>query len=260
MRCQVLSSGSRGNATLVRAGELSVLVDAGLPPRELRMRLAAAGLPHRGIDHVLVTHGHLDHSRSAGSLARRHGATVHCPPTLMRQRSVRRAPQLAAVRVGAPAELVGRGDDRVVYRATLLPHDCDPTLAYRVEHRDRVLAVVTDMGRHDDGVARWLRDCHVLVLEFNHDPGMLDAGPYSDALKRRIRSGRGHLSNGEAARMLAAAAGPGLHTVVLAHLSQVNNTPELARAAARAALEERGRADVRVLVASQSEVGESLRV
>ena len=94
MRVQVLSSGSQGNCTLVRAGELSVLVDAGLTLGRLRPRLEEAGIGMRTIDHILVTHAHLDHARSVGALAKKQDATVHCPTSMMRNNSVLRAPRL----------------------------------------------------------------------------------------------------------------------------------------------------------------------
>ena len=259
MHCQILASGSGGNATLIRAGEQGVLVDAGLAPRALRDRLDAARLPHRGLQHVLVTHGHLDHARSAGIVAKRNGATVHCAPSLMRARSLARAGRFCALRIGESTEL-GPADSALRFTSIPIPHDCDPTVAFRIEHAGRALGIVTDIGRFDEPVARALRGVHVLVLEFNHDVGLLERGPYPESLKRRIRGGRGHLSNEEAAEMLRAIAGPGLHTLVLAHLSAANNTPELATAAARRALSELGLAHTRVLVASQDRVGESLGV
>ncbi|MEQ1893078.1 MAG: MBL fold metallo-hydrolase, partial [Planctomycetota bacterium] len=101
---------------------------------------------------------------------------------------------------------------------------------------------------------------HVLVLEFNHDAELLAHGPYTPALKRRVSGPRGHLSNAEASAVLRVAAGPGLHTLVLAHLSATNNRPQLARAAAEATLGELGRQDVRVLVAEQDVPGPNLTV
>lgn len=259
VHCQVLSSGSGGNCTLLRAGELRVLVDAGLSMRALRERLEAARLPHRGVDCILVTHGHLDHARSAGALARRHGAEVHCPERIMRSRSVLRAPRMHAIRIGSEQRIeTARGS--LGYRPVLLPHDCDPTVAYRVEQNGKVVVILTDMGVASESVARELSGAHVLVLEFNHDLAMLESGPYAPSLKRRVAGGRGHLSNAQAARMLELMAGPRLHTVVLAHLSRTNNRPELALEAAHACLERLGRSDVRVLVASQDEVGPNLEV
>lgn len=266
MHAQVLSSGSGGNSCLVRAGDLRILVDAGLPPRAMRERLDAARLPPAGggIDHVLVTHAHLDHARSAGVIARRSDATVHCAERMIRNRSVARAPRFSVLPIGGRRELAGPGEDRLVYEPVLLPHDCDPTVAFRLTHPgpegDRTLVVLTDMGEPREEVARALQGAHVLVLEFNHDPELLRAGPYPASLQRRVGGNLGHLSNEEGARMLARLAGPELHTLVLAHLSEKNNTPELALAAARTTLESMGLGHVEVLVASQHEVGPNLRV
>jgi phosphoribosyl 1,2-cyclic phosphodiesterase len=99
-----------------------------------------------------------------------------------------------------------------------------------------------------------------LILEFNHDERMLADGPYPVPLKRRVSGDRGHLSNEQAAVMLTAMAGPELHTLVLAHLSATNNTPELALEAAHGALEQAGLEHVEVLVATQDEVGPNLKI
>jgi len=259
VHAQVLGSGSAGNALLVRAGPLHLLVDAGLPLRELRPRLEAARLRHAGVDHILVTHGHLDHARSAGALAKRHSACVHCPERIMRNRAIRRAPRMVALRIGTPRELEPLGAG-VVYTPVLLPHDCDPTVGYAVEQDGRRLVVLTDMGRPSEDVARQLAGAHVLVLEFNHDREMLANGPYSPALKRRVGGDRGHLSNEQSARMLAWMASERLHTLVLAHLSLHNNTPERALEAAYATLDRLGLSQVEVLVASQDEPGPNLQV
>jgi phosphoribosyl 1,2-cyclic phosphodiesterase len=116
------------------------------------------------------------------------------------------------------------------------------------------------MGSPDAEVSRALSGVHALLLEFNHDAAMLAGGPYSPALKRRVAGPRGHLSNEQAAEVLRAAAAPPLHTVVLAHLSATNNTPELALAAARGALERGGLGQVRVVIAEQDRIGPNLEV
>ncbi|MEE8466833.1 MAG: MBL fold metallo-hydrolase [Planctomycetota bacterium] len=260
MHCQVLASGSKGNVTLLRAGELSILIDCGLSLRELRARLETAGLPHRGIGHVLVTHGHLDHARSAGALAKRHGATLHCAESNMQNRALSRAPTFQALHIGSETEIAGPNGSPVTYTPALRPHDCDPTVAFRLEHESRVLVILTDLGHPSREVARALRGAHVLILEFNHDQRMLAEGPYPAPLKRRVSGDRGHLSNEQAAVMLMALAGPELHTLVLAHLSATNNTPEMALEAARGALSRAGLEQVEVLVASQDEVGPNLKI
>jgi phosphoribosyl 1,2-cyclic phosphodiesterase len=260
---QVLSSGSGGNSALVRAGAVRVLVDAGLTLAEMEVRLELAGVPPPvgetpTLDHVLVTHGHLDHARSAGGIARKHRAVVHGSEAMLQAPSLRRAKRQATLRVGAETLL----DEPLGLRASnvALPHDAHPTVAFRLEHGGRVAVILTDMGRPDEYVARALRGAHVLVLEFNHDLAMLERGPYPAALKKRVGGDAGHLSNAQAAQMLRWLAGPDLHTLVLAHLSQHNNRPELALEAAHTTLEALGLSQVRVLVASQHEVGENLAV
>lgn len=262
MHLQVLSSGSKGNSALVRAGETHLLVDAGLPVTEQLERMTAAGCGLHRLHHVALTHGHLDHSRCAGILGRRsHTLTVHCAERLMGNKAVRRARRLSTLRVGSPTVLTdAAGRDPVELLPVKIPHDADPTVAFRIEHRGRVAAIVTDMGRPAPESTEALRDPHLLVLEFNHDPDLLANGPYKDALKKRVGGNGGHLSNGQAAEVLAALVGPRLHTLVLAHLSATNNCPELAEAAARSALERAGRSDVRILVAAQDRVGPNLEV
>jgi phosphoribosyl 1,2-cyclic phosphodiesterase len=262
---QVLSSGSEGNATLVRAGELALLVDAGLGRDAMLARLGAARLAPGAIRHVLVTHGHLDHARSAGLVARRERATLHAAAASLHHPWARRArTSVAALGIGGEHEL---GDparaqgDTLSYRAVPLPHDCDPTVAFRLEHAGRVAVIATDLGRPDPDAARALAGAHVLVLEFNYEPALLAAGPYPAVLQRRIAGGRGHLSNAQGAAMLELLASEHLHTLVVAHVSQKTNRPEIAEEAARAALERLGLARaVRVLVAPQHAALESLAV
>jgi len=141
-----------------------------------------------------------------------------------------------------------------------IPHDADPTVAFRLEHAGRVAVVLTDMGRPDPHVAARLAGAHVLVLEFNHDADMVAAGPYTAALKRRILGNAGHLSNAQAGEMLRLMAGPDLHTLVLAHLSEVNNRPLLALAAASAALEDLGLSQIKVELGRQAGIGPPIAV
>ncbi len=261
MHLQPLSSGSQGNATLVRAGETHLLVDAGLPLDELLERLESARVSPRRIGHIALTHGHLDHARSAGLLAKKTGARVHCCERLMSNASLRSAPSLARLTVGSPQPLGGpRGEEELNLRAVKIPHDADPTVAFLLEHAGRRAVVLTDMGHADRNVARQLADAHLILIEFNHDLELLERGPYPPKLKRRVAGDQGHLSNVDAARMLGWMAGPNLHTVVLAHLSETNNRPELARTCAETALADLGLRGVRVLIAHQEQVGPNLEV
>lgn len=262
MQVHVLSSGSEGNSTLVRCGELSVLVDAGLARVAMEERLETARLAPGAIEHVLVTHGHLDHARSAGIIARRERGTLHCAETMMTQASARRAKRLATIRVNQSFELRSeRGEDVLLATPVAIPHDCDPTVAYRLEHAGKMAVILTDMGRVDDDVARRLHGAHVLVLEFNHEPRLMESSPYPAVLRKRILGDRGHLSNAQSAQMLERLASENLHTLVLAHLSKKTNTEALALESAHAALARLGLSDkVRVIVAQQDRALEPIAV
>jgi phosphoribosyl 1,2-cyclic phosphodiesterase len=257
---QVLSSGSGGNSALVRAGDEVLLVDAGLPPRELSLRLEAARIATRSIRHVAVTHGHLDHARSAGVIAARADATLWATERLQTQRALARATRIATLRERQPAA-IGPGLRLIPVR---IPHDAEPTFAFRIEHETaagcRVAVILTDMGRPDAAVARALSGAHLLILEFNHDRQLLEDGPYPEPLKRRVGGDLGHLSNDQAAEVLAGLAGPELHTLVLAHLSETNTRPELARESAARTLGRLGRGDVKIEIAEQDCVLDNLAV
>ena len=261
MRLQVLGSGSRGNSALLWADETVILIDAGLPIRTLTERIARTGIGFKAIDHILVSHGHLDHSRSAGILAKRHGATLHCAAQIREHPSVKRAADKRDLPINGRVTLEPRrGSEPVELTTVKIPHDCEPTLGFRLEHGGRVMSLLSDMGEPRDDAGRILAGSQLLVLESNYDEAMLKAGPYPEALQRRVRGAGGHLSNEQMAIMLSRLAGPELHTVVLAHLSQKNNSAELALQAAHDALERLERSDVRVLAASQDEPLEPLQV
>ena len=174
----------------------------------------------------------------------------------MRFRSFSRAPKFQTLSIGSEYQVCAG----LSYKPVTLPHDCDPTVAFRIESNSRVVVVLTDMGHPNADVARALSGAHVLLLEFNHDTQLLNEGPYPAALKRRIAGAQGHLSNSEAGEMLRRMAGEELHTLILAHLSRENNTPELARSAAQEILAEAGLEHVNVLVASQDEIGPNIEV
>lgn len=255
MKLQILGSGSRGNAALLWAGETLVLIDAGLPIRTLNSRLDGARIGHRAIDHVLVSHGHLDHSRSAGIIAKRHGATLHCAAKIQLHRSLCRAPDKKDLPIGGTTVLEGRGPLGTSLRVTTtkVPHDCEPTVAFGIEQSGRKLSLISDMGEPREDVAKVLHDPHVLMLEANYDLDMLMSGPYPQSLRERVQGSGGHLSNEQMAVMLTRVAGPKLHTVYLIHLSEKNNTSVLARAAAETALQRMGRDNVEVITALQHE-------
>lgn len=228
-----LGSGSKGNAWVVQAGCTTVMVDCGFGPREAERRLARLGLAAEGLDAILVTHEHSDHGRGVARLA----AKARCPVWLSHGchamlETAGVAPTSARILDGlAPFDL---GDLQVTPYP--VPHDAREPVHYTFSDGGRRFGLLTDAGHVTPHIEAVLTGCDALALECNHDAAMLQAGTYPAMLKRRILGPYGHLDNTAAAALLASIGNAGLSHVVAAHLSEHNNTPELARAALAGAL------------------------
>jgi phosphoribosyl 1,2-cyclic phosphodiesterase len=244
----VLGSGSKGNSTYIESPATRFLVDAGLSAREIERRLRLIERSPETLDGVMISHEHSDHIQGVGALARRYKLPVYANPATWQraQHIVGVVDDLREFSTGTPFLL---GD--VVVEPFSLPHDADDPVAFRLSWRRRTLAIVTDLGYPSQLVRERIRDCHLLVLEANHDNDMLKAGPYPWPLKQRIGGKAGHLSNLQSSQLLRDVLHDELEHVILAHLSEVNNHPDLARLTAQEVLGSRG---TRLCVASQSEV------
>lgn len=228
MRICVLGSGSKGNSILVRSRRATILVDAGFSARETERRLRLVGVEASGISAIVLTHEHGDHTRGSGVLARRHGIPVHLTEATRRacKRLFRGEETVVEYR---PGRAFGIEDVRVEPFMTV--HDAADPVAIAlvdVESGTRV-GLATDLGRSTAIVRHALAGCDFLVLEANHDETLLHQSAYPAAVKSRIASSHGHLSNRAAARLALELVHPRLAGVLLAHLSAECNTPELAR-------------------------------
>lgn len=239
LRFTSLGSGSSGNATLIEAqgqdGErpTRLLVDCGLPPRPLALRLAARGLQVTDIDAVFVTHEHSDHVGGVLALQRRHGTPVWAGAGTWARASAKQET--------VPACAVARDGEAIIIGALTLqpfavPHDAAEPLQLRCSDGRRSIGILTDIGEPTDAVTQALQGCDALLLETNHDREMLARGAYPVWLKRRIGGRHGHLANDQSASLLDACRHDGLRHVVAAHLSRQNNRPTLALAALQGAL------------------------
>lgn len=246
MRVTVLGSGSTGNATLVEADGVRVLVDAGFSGRDLEHRMRAVGTDPSSLSAILITHDHGDHTRGMGVLARRFGVPLYltektqavCGRLLTGKERIRHYASLVPFRIG-PFEVM----------PFLTVHDAADPVAITVRHVDSgaKMGVATDLGRPTAPVRAALAGCHMLVLEANHDEAMLWSGPYPWSVKQRIASSHGHLSNRAAAELAVELHHPNLVAVALAHLSEHCNDGGLAHAVIGAALARvgfRGRLEV----------------
>jgi len=245
LRLAVLGSGSGGNATLVEGGGARILVDAGFSRRGLEQRLRYAGVEPESLDAILITHEHGDHLGGAAAFAAAFGVPIHCT------RGTARAAGIAiehAVEAGRAFDI-----ESLTVWPFGVPHDAVETVGFVLsESGGGRAAYLTDLGHAPPPVRDWLRDCDLLVMEANHDVGMLRAGPYPEHVKERVLSRHGHLDNLAAADLLCEVARERTRTVVLAHLSRTNNHPEIALDAVRRRFAEHGRRAPALLAADQA--------
>ena len=237
MRYASLASGSKGNCHALTEGGRTLLIDAGISLRQIRQRLEVVGADADAVQALALTHEHSDHVGALGVILRRTTWAILATPETRRAAEWAQGIQIPAER-WIPLE-AGHATDWEGWRVLpfALPHDAADPVAYRVETQGHACAVVTDLGHPTALVADHLQELDLLVLEANHDVDMLREGTYPPQLKARILSRVGHLSNAAMAELLARVLSPRLKQVVLAHLSESNNEPELARFAAQEVLQ-----------------------
>lgn len=222
MQVSILASGSKGNSVYVELDGVRLLVDAGISAARITKGLRARGIEPQSIDAVLVTHEHIDHVRGLKTLAKQY----HLPILATRG-------TLAGIDGGAAFEddMRSISDAFMIGNVTVQPfatsHDAAEPCGFRIEG-SHCCTVATDLGVVTDTVQDAMEGADVLILEANHDADLLRQGSYPWSLKRRILSNRGHLANGDAAWALTRMK-KHPRKVYLAHLSEENNRPALAR-------------------------------
>jgi len=229
VRFATLGSGSRGNATLVEYGSTRILIDNGFSLRELERRLDLVGLEPHGIEAVLLTHEHGDHAKGVAAFAARYGAAVWTTPGTWKAVGAPEVPRLRLF--SGHAGGISIGDLRVL--PYTVPHDAREPTQFVFECAGGRLGVLTDAGSVTPHMRAMLRDCDALILECNHDVNLLRSGPYPPVLQRRVGGPQGHLSNTQAAALLDSLPVAGVRHLLLAHVSQKNNRPDLVRDAVR---------------------------
>lgn len=236
MKICLLASGSRGNALLIESGRTRLLLDAGLAAREIRRRLDLIGVAAESLSGLLITHEHTDHVRGLGPLVRQLGLPVYLHTELAG--ALKDVGRTECVREFAAGEDFTIGD--LTIQAFSVTHDALAPVGFTLSGEEGRIGVATDLGVATRLVVERLQGCRALVLETNHDEELLRDGPYPWALKQRVRSNHGHLSNAAGGALLGRLLWPGLEEVFLGHLSETNNRPELALAAVRQTLDGQG--------------------
>lgn len=256
MKFCVLGSGSRGNATYLESGKTRILIDAGMSGIELQKRLASIGADISSIDAILITHEHNDHVHGVGVLSRRANIPVYANQETFSAASgtVRKLISYNEFATGGSFQI-----RNLEIHPFAISHDARDPVGFRISDGRVSFGYCTDTGKISQLIRHRLTSCQGLVLESNHDIEMLQNGTYPPYLKQRIRSSQGHLDNGVASSFLKELLHEKLEHVVLAHLSEENNDPEIAYNAAMAALGHNsscGEMDLRISVAKQHCVGE----
>jgi len=225
--------------------------------RETRSRLGLIGVGLEDIDAIVVSHEHIDHVRGVGPISRAFGTPVYMSSPTLR----------------SAAGLIGEGVDIREFESGSVfsiggmyiepfstSHDAADPVGFTVQAGGRKLGIATDLGYASHLVIERLKGCGMLVIESNHDPVMLKNGPYPWNVKQRVSGRDGHLSNSDAARLVSELLHPGLERVLLAHMSQTNNLPELAYGDTWKVIDRKANGSVRLGVALQDEVSEFMEL
>ena len=261
----MLASGSRGNCAIVASATTKILVDAGISCRETFKRMKALGDDPHSFSAILITHEHSDHIYGLATLARKlripvfmTGATHQAWARAVRDESGER-PRLEKFERFESGYSFQVGD--IAVRPFTIPHDAADPVGFTFRAEGVKIGIATDLGYLPASVRDHLRGCDVLVMESNHDVEMLRVGPYPWSVKQRVMSRVGHLSNEALAQFFVNDYDNSATFVVLAHLSEQNNLPEIARREAEKALSTRGGLfQNRVLLASQTQALEPIRL
>jgi len=239
VRVCVLGSGSKGNCTLLATEKTRLLIDAGLSCRETYARLAALGERSDGLDAVVISHEHTDHINGLRVLAQAGNLPIYISrPT---REVVSWESKIDRFEHFAAGEKFSIGDIEITPFS--IPHDAVDPVAFTFDAQGIRISLVTDLGYVSEVVKQRVKGCHCLIFESNHDLDMLKVGPYPWYVKQRVMSRHGHLSNNATATFLAEDFDGLAQILVLAHLSETNNHPEIARLSAEQALAQRTRGE-----------------
>ncbi|MFC1869017.1 MBL fold metallo-hydrolase [Thermodesulfobacteriota bacterium] len=257
MRFSVLASGSRGNACYIETPQSKILIDAGLSCRELIRRLELIEVKSDHLDALVITHEHSDHIRGAGPVSRRFDIPVYINgPTLNKGlKTLGNISKPVQVETGHAITI----NDILIETFTKC-HDAVDPMGMTVSSNGARLGIITDLGRSTRLVEDRLKGCQGLIIEFNHDHEMLEQGPYPLYLKRRVKGPQGHLSNQQAGELLKIISHKRLSQVVLAHISEINNQPEIALYEAREVLSDCRLDHTEVLISHQDHPGRLVEI
>lgn len=251
-----LASGSKGNAVLLKTKAGAVLFDAGISAKILKEKLGTLQVPIESLQAIFISHEHQDHISGIKTLAFRHGIPIianHATAEAIVE-TVGECPRFTLFTTGEPFEFL----DMTIFPFSVRHDSVDP-VAFAVTTEGKKIGLCTDVGFVTGSIRHALRDCHILYIEANHEPEMVHASSRPDIYKKRVLSRTGHLSNEEAAKLIADVAHTDLHHVFLAHLSSECNTPQTAQRVVEDLLARQG-IHLSTKIAHQHHVSEAVRL
>lgn len=257
MKVITLASGSKGNCTYIESEKVKLLIDCGISMAEVETKLKIIGVDPAQIYAILITHEHSDHIRSVGAFARKYGCFVFALSTEWEvlDKKLGKLDDVQKVKFSLNNFFV----QDITISPFQLSHDAHSCVGYSFYNQGNKISIATDFGVPSNNILQNLKDSNILIIEANHDENLLLNNPkYSAILKQRILSSKGHISNKTCASVIQKIFTPNLTQIILAHLSEENNTPNLAYETVKAELEKYGLIEGKHLyidVASQHNMG-----
>ncbi|MCK4357194.1 MAG: MBL fold metallo-hydrolase [Candidatus Cloacimonetes bacterium] len=250
MKVCILASGSKGNSILVAGSKTNILIDAGLSCKQILERLNQVGVDENSIKALFITHEHSDHIKGAGPIVRTLGIPLFINQLTFNDDDYRLG-KIEKVKIfenGYPFTF-----NEFLIEPFSVPHDSADNSCFKISERGSLgkLIILTDLGYPTKLVKEKLKNPSTIILESNHDFDKLINGPYEWWLKQRIKSKNGHLSNSQACELINEIIHPSLKNIILAHLSEENNEPEIAKAEMMKILKER-KSDCNLYIAYQN--------
>lgn len=259
-----IASGSSGNCTYIEAGQTRFLIDVGISGKKVIAGLESIDVDPASINGILITHEHSDHIKGIGIYSRKYHVPIYATQKawdkLMGDNMIGKIHEENRI-------VIEKEQYLEINELKIMPyeiyHDAVDPVGYIFEYQDKKITLATDIGTVDETILKHLKNSDGILLEFNHDIRMLEAGSYPFPLKKRILSNMGHLNNDDAAKALVDIYHPGLKWAVLGHLSKDNNLPDLAYLTAQQALQAeqiKVGEDIEVFVAKRDEVSKWFEV
>ena len=250
MKLCTLASGSSGNSLFIETNSSRILVDAGISYKKISKKLNAIGVDISDIDAVLITHEHTDHAQAVPQF--------HVPVYVANSIAGLWADGSRYIKIFEAGRSFSIND--IIILPFPVPHDAVDPVGFILEADDIRVGVVTDIGVNTRLVTERLKSLNAVVLEFNHDERMLIDSIYPWHLKQRIKSRLGHLSNEEASTLLNSIIHSDFDSVILAHLSKVNNSPEKALQSALSCLGSSGYRNIKINLAPRDKIGDIIEL